>query len=113
MGVIARVLKSRPQTLASATTLTLPDDTDNIMLTGTTTIVTLRNAMNGIIPGRVINFTRAASADKPKFTNTPGTSTSGQMDIGGSTDTTVSLEDELSFRQQANGTWRLVDLVGS
>ncbi len=113
MGVIARMksLAGGPKipTLASAATLTLPDDTNQVMLTGTTNVTVLRNTANQILPGRRITFIRAAIADKPTFANTPGTTTSGQMDIGANTETTLTLEDVLTFVQLQNGTWRQVD----
>ena len=111
MGVVAR-MKSLAggitiPTLASAATLTLPQDTSRAFITGSTTITSL-NATD-IKPGRTFTFLRGpAATDIPVFTNTQGTTTAGQIDFN-TNQSTIQLYDTLTLIQTNTGSWRKKD----
>ena len=70
----------RDKTLAAATTLTVPDDLTVVALTGTATVTSL--LASSITRGRMVWFFQSDSGTTT-FTNSPGTTTAGQMDLGG------------------------------
>ena len=79
------------QTLASAATVVVPDDGTLFYISGTTAITSLLANTNITTTG-------------PAFTNTDGTTTVGQMDLGGS-DRTIAPTDVLVLMLMPNGSW--------
>src|SRR5689334_40019 len=67
------------KTVASAATLNVPDDMSIVQLTGTATVTTLNAAP--FARGRMVYFYQSDTGTTT-FTNTPGTTTAGQMDLG-------------------------------
>lgn len=107
-GAIARAKskaggQTKIQTLASAATLTLPDEADVFLVSGTTAVTSLSSTK--IFPGRHVTLI-GANATGNVFTNTSATTTAGQMDLGGQ-DRTLTLDDVMTIVQQNNGAWRL------
>ncbi len=91
------------KTIASATTTNVPSDTNFFLISGTATITSLVGAPH--TRDREITFIGAASA-AVVFTNTTGTTTANQMDLGGQ-NITVSAKDILKLILRKNGVWNL------
>lgn len=93
-------------TLTAAATLRLPDSSNEILLSGTNTVTSLLSG-NTILPGREVTF--VGSSGVTTFTNTTGTTTNGQMDLGG-VNIAISAKDVLCLIQLSNGSWRVVSV---
>lgn len=94
--------------LASASSLFIPDDSDVINLTGTATVTSLTG--HSASRGRTVRLQQSDSG-ATTFTNSPGTTTAGQMDLG-SLDTgniVLNNTDFIELHYRANGTWLLVN----
>lgn len=110
MGVLSRVKSvggnNRPiPSVASAATLALPDDSNVVYVSGSTTVTSL-DAGNPR-PGRHLTIIGATSASVT-FTNTTGSTTAGQMDLGGES-ILVSAKDILRLVRDNNGVWQLIE----
>lgn len=108
MGLIAR-MKSvsggrAATTIAAAATIGIPDDSDNIFLTGTATVTSLL-ATRGTY-NRVVRFYQSDSGTTT-FTNSPGTTTAGQMDLGALDQSNLALgpTDAIRLMLRIDGTW--------
>lgn len=88
-------------TIVSATTVDLPGDVCNCLISGSATITTLNPP--AILPGMTVIFEAVAGA-APVFTNTDDTTTPGQMDLGGS-NITLSASDVLALKLRSDGSW--------
>ncbi len=88
------------QTIVAATTTAVPDDVTNCLISGSVTITSLTAI---VMPGRVVVFEGATGA-AVVFTNTDDTTTSGQMDLGGS-NVTLGASDILALKQRGDGSW--------
>ena len=92
-------------TIASAATVSVPDEESVFFVSGTTTITTL----NGVASarGRVVWFVGAdaSGATQVTFTNTNGTTTAGQMDLGNQSNVVLSDRDVLCLYLTAGGYW--------
>lgn len=116
MANIVKILRSvigytpsntRP-TIASASSMELPDDANSIIVSGNATVTAL-SANSPIRSGRVVRLVGAASA-AVIFTNTNDTVTKGQMDLGGA-NITLGATDVLQLEQQETGAWLRVSLT--
>ena len=92
-----------PLSLTAATTITVPNDSNIFLLTGTATVTSLE-AME-ILPGRLVTFIQDSGTTT--FTNTNDTTTSGQMDLGGS-NVALAASDVLQLVQRSGGYWQRV-----
>ncbi len=99
------IISDTSRTLAFATTLQVPDNTNLFYLTGTATCTAL-NA-NGATRNRLVTF--ACTSGSQTFTNTTGTSTAGKMDLGGS-NVTLNAGDILNLFLKSNGVWVLFSM---
>lgn len=108
MSVAARMKQTaggvRIPTIASAATLVLPDDSNVIMVSGTTTVTSLNSGR--VWPGRQVTFIGTDGSGNA-FTNTNATTDAGKMDLGGS-NVTLALDDVLVLVQMNTGAWRKV-----
>jgi hypothetical protein len=108
MGIIARmksVSGGRAATVIPvATTTTIPDDSDNIFLTGTATVTSL--VANKMTHGRTVRLYQSDSGTTT-LTNSPGTTTAGQMDLGGldSSNLVLGPTDVIRLTLRVDGTW--------
>lgn len=91
-------------TLACATTTAVPDNGNLLFLTGTATITSLTAGIT--TRNRIVWF--EGSSGTQTFTNTTGTTTAGQMDLGGA-NIVVSAKDVLVLILRNNGVWHLVE----
>lgn len=91
-------------TLASAATVRVPSEGSTFHVSGSTTITSLVAAQESY--NRLVMFIGAASASV-LFTNTTGTTTAGQMDLGGAS-VLLAEKDIAIFRVNHQGVWRLV-----
>jgi hypothetical protein len=100
MGAIGNLknLASPPQPLDAAATLVLPAGHDSFVMSGTATVTDLQGGRNG----RVVLF-RGLSGTTT-FTNTNGTTTRGQMDLGGS-NVALAADDILVLVGRSDGSW--------
>lgn len=90
------------ETVAAATSLTIPDDSNLVYLTGTATVTSL-NGSSRIEAGRTVFFYQSDSGTTT-FTNTDDTTTKGQMDLGGGS-VAVANSDVLCVSQRPDGSW--------
>lgn len=88
-------------TVAAATTLGVPDDTNLIYLTGTATVTSLTASKS--TRNRIVYFIQNDSG-ATTFTNTDGATVEGTMDLGGS-NVTLGQDDVLCLILRSNGTW--------
>ena len=91
-------------TMAAATTCYVPDDAGVVFLTGTATITTLNAAKSSV--NRIVKFYQSDSGSTT-FTNSPGTTTAGQMDLGALDPTNITLgsTDFLELMLRSDMTW--------
>lgn len=92
------------KTTAAATTLNVPDDLSWVNLTGTATVTSLVAA--AWMRGRMVWFYQSDTGTTT-FTNSPGTTTANQMDLGGLDVSNAILgpSDVLCLYLRADGTW--------
>jgi len=88
-------------TLAAATTITVPSDSDHFDLTGTATVTSL--LADPSTAGRICTFYQSDSGTTT-LTNTNNGTTRGVMDLGGS-NLALAATDAVTLRLLANGTW--------
>jgi hypothetical protein len=100
----------RDKTLASATTLTIPDDLTWVNLTGTATVTSL--LISSFTYGRMVWLYQSDSGTTT-LTNSPGTTTAGQMDLGGLDPSNAVLgpTDVIQLYCRSDGTWIRVSPV--
>ena len=93
-----------PKTVAAATTLRVPDDLAVVRLTGTATVTSLTAAPQ--TRGRLVWFVQSDSGTTT-LTNSPGTTTVGQMDLGGldPANTELGPSDWILLYLKSDGTW--------
>lgn len=87
--------------LAAATTINVPDDSNLFYLTGTATVTSLLSAK--FIRNRIVEFVQSDSGTTT-FTNTNGATVEGTMDLGGS-NIALAQDDVLRLLCRADGTW--------
>lgn len=92
------------KTFAAATTLNVPDDISWMDLTGTATVTSL--TAGNQTRGRLLYLYQSDSG-ATTLTNSPGTTTAGQMDLGGldSANLVLGGTDVLCLRLRPDGTW--------
>lgn len=92
------------KTLAAATTLAVPDNLSVVPLTGTATVTSL--TAGNYTRGRMVWFYQSDSGTTT-FTNSPGTTTVGQMDLGAldAGNSVVGPTDWLCLYLRTDGTW--------
>lgn len=107
-----RALMDPPSSLASATTLVIPDDKANFLLTGTALIGTIRSS--SIQPGRVIRLSQNYAASMATVTGKVTPSAVGQIYGLSSADGTFSwgTNGTLALQQDASGYWRPIETAG-
>lgn len=90
-------------TSSATTALAVPDEANVIYLTGSNTVTTITGAISA--RGRIVWFFQ--STGTTTFTNNPGTSTVGQMDLSGldPADVLLGPTDWLILHQKKDGTW--------
>lgn len=93
-------------TYASAASQVIDSSSSVIYVTGSATITSLLTADGVVTPGHYVEFHGGASA-AVVFTNTNDTTTSGQMDLGGS-NITLGERDVLALRRESDGSWTRV-----
>lgn len=93
-------------TLTAATTLYLPAGTNEFYLTGTATVTSLGGPTTEYLPREI---TLIGESGATTLTNTTGTTTAGQMDLGGS-NIVISAKDVVKLRRRRDGTWLLVSV---
>ena len=111
MGVLARMKSThgdggkQPLNLAAAATVNVPSDSDFFIFTGTATVTSLLALPE--TRGRIIEFTQAQAGGVTTLTNSPGTTTAGQMDLGSNDSANVQLTatDTIRLRYRHDGTW--------
>ena len=92
---------SQPPTIASAATVYVPDNAGSVILTGAETIT----ALNAAISTRGSRMLYLYSKDgNVVLTNTDGTTTAGQMDLGGS-NITLGATDMIILYLRVDGVW--------
>lgn len=84
----------------SAATLTLPDNSNLIVLSGNATVTSL--LVNVLQPWREVTFVSALSTTV--FTNTNDPTVAGTIDLGGS-NFSLGVEDVLKLMLRPDGTW--------
>lgn len=92
-------------TIASATTLAVPEVNNAFYVSGSTTITSLTTP--NYCRNREVTFIGATSASVT-FTNTTGSTTAGQMDLAGES-IVLSAKDILTLFCNENGVWQLVN----
>lgn len=97
-------LSDTQKTVASATSTAINDGENFLLISGSATITSLVAAQS--TRDREVTFIGAASASVT-FTNTTGTTTANQMDLGG-TNITLAAGDLLQLILRANGVWNIV-----
>lgn len=107
MGVVARmksIHNGQPRSVTSAATITLTGESDNIYLSGTATVTSLLAPPE--TRGRITNFYQDGSGSTT-LTNSPGTTTAGQMDLGSKDPGNVVLgpTDTICLHLRMDGTW--------
>lgn len=105
MGVIARLKsvaggRAVATSIAVSATVIIPEDTNRIEFTGTDTITSLQ--ADSSTRGREVTFRQASGATT--FTNTEGTTTANQMDLGGS-NLTLAAGDQVTLYLRSDGVW--------
>ncbi len=97
----------RDKTVAVATTTYVPDDLAVVHLTGTATITSL--TADPATRGRFVWF-RQSDTGATTFTNSPGSTTAGQMDLGGldSSNVVLGQTDWLHLYLRADMVWERV-----
>lgn len=92
------------KTIAAAATLNVPDDLSVIPLTGTATVTSL--VAGSYTRGRMVWFYQYDTG-ATTFTNSPGTTTAGQMDLGALDpgNTVLGASDWLCLYLKPDGTW--------
>lgn len=99
-GEIDRVYELNADSMSD---LGIPEGVGTIYLSCTSTqTVTTIGANLRIIPNRILRIYGVAGTTT--FTNNDGTTTKGQMDLGGS-NRAVAATDVLELMQRADGTW--------
>lgn len=94
------------ETLASAATVNVPEEGSVFYMSGTTAITSL--ICPKTMRGRLVTFI-GTSAVGNVFTNTDGTTTEGQMELGGS-DLTLGPTSVLQlYCKLSDGSWQLVN----
>jgi len=88
-------------TLAAATTINVPSDSDHFDLTGTATVTSLLADSSTL--GRICTFYQSDNG-ATTLTNSNNPTTRGAMDLGGS-NITLAATDNVTLRLLANGTW--------
>lgn len=96
-------------TLAAATTVVVPDDSNLFYLTGTATVTAL-NA-GGSTRNRVVTFVQSDSG-ATTLTNTNDTTTAGQMDLGGA-NIVLGQTDSVDLLLRADGSWLRLSSVNN
>lgn len=96
------------KSVPAATTVYVPDDMAVVRLTGTATITTL-NAAN-FARDRLVLFRQTREGGATTFTNTPGATTAGQMDLGALDPSNVVLTPTswLGLWLRSDGVWERV-----
>lgn len=94
----------RDKTVAAATTLYVPDDLSVVALTGTATVTSL--TAEPYTRGRMVWFYQSDSGTTT-LTNSPGTTTAGQMDLGGldPANQTLNQSDWICLYLKSDMTW--------
>lgn len=115
MAIVARLRSmtgrgSPINTIAASSTITLTDDSDIWIVTGTATVTSLLTA-GGIFPGRTVRLI-SNDATGATFTNTNDPTTDGQMDLGGS-DITLAKNDVLTLVRLDSGAWLRVSYTNN
>lgn len=92
------------RTVAAATSIYVPDDAFHVRLTGTATVTSLNAA--AFARGREVRFYQSDTG-VTTFTNSPGTTTAGQMDLGSQDNSNIVLNstDILALWLREDGTW--------
>lgn len=92
------------KTIAAGTTINVPSDLNWVNLTGTATVTSLTAAPQ--TRGRMVWFYQSDSGTTT-LTNSPGTTTAGQMDLGGPDPDNLILgpSDVVALYLRPNGTW--------
>lgn len=95
------------KTVAAAATMYIPDDMTVVNLTGTATVTSLTAA--AFARGRMVFF-RQSDTGVTTFTNTPGATTAGQMDLGAPDPSNIVLNntDWLLLYLRSDGVWERV-----
>ena len=94
--------------LASTATLVIPEDHAFIILTGTTTVTSLNNSGNRIIPRRVVvlmGYDTAGTGVVLTNTNASASPTQGQMVLSAGANVMLQRGQTITLIQQANGVW--------
>lgn len=92
------------RTVAAGTTINVPDDLTWVRLTGTATCTAL--VASAFTRGREVRFYQSDSG-ATTFTNSPGTTTANQMDLGSQDNSNIVLSntDILALWLREDGTW--------
>lgn len=96
-------------TLAVATTTNVPSSSNLFALTGTATVTSLLASAN--TRNRIVTFYQSDSG-ATTLTNTNGTSTAGQMDLGGS-DIVLGQDDSVDLLLRPDGSWLRISSVSN
>ena len=92
------------KTVAAATTLAVPDDMAVVPLTGTATVTSLTAPQH--TRGRMV-WLWQSDTGTTTLTNSPGTTTAGQMDLGGldTSNAVLGPTDWIQLYLKSDGTW--------
>lgn len=106
-GIIGGDSTITGKTVASATTLNIPDDLSVVQLTGTATVTALH--VSPQTRGRMV-WLHQSDSGSTTLTNTPGTTTVDQMDLGAldPANTVLGPDDWICLFVNAAGVWSRV-----
>lgn len=96
-------------TLAAATTINVPDDSNLFYLTGTATCTAL--VANSATRNRIVTFVQSDSGTTT-LTNTNDTATANLMDLGGS-NLALGQTDSVDLLLRADGSWLRISSVNN
>jgi hypothetical protein len=91
-------------TLTAASTLRIPDESTVYLLSGTATVTSLEATRSW--PGQHLRL--IGTSGVTTLTNTTGTTTAGQMDLGGA-NIEIAAKDIVNLIRMNDGTWRLAE----